>query len=60
MHQNKLLESALDQTLKSHLKQFMTSFPYKRQEFQVEMTCEGCSGAVNRVLNKKGIKILLG
>jgi len=32
----------------------------KRHEFQVEMTCEGCSGAVNRVLNKKGIKILLG
>lgn len=25
-----------------------------RHEFQVEMTCEGCSGAVTRVLNKKG------
>ncbi|XP_015778618.1 PREDICTED: copper transport protein ATOX1-like [Acropora digitifera] len=23
-------------------------------EFQVEMTCGGCSGAVTRVLNKKG------
>lgn len=27
-----------------------------RHEFQVEMTCEGCSGAVTRVLNKKGEK----
>lgn len=26
----------------------------KRHEFQVEMTCEGCSGAVTRVLNKLG------
>ncbi|KAM7440347.1 ATX1 antioxidant protein 1 [Porites harrisoni] len=24
-----------------------------RHEFQVEMTCGGCSGAVTRVLNKK-------
>ncbi|XP_070554172.1 copper transport protein ATOX1-like [Ptychodera flava] len=24
----------------------------KTHEFQVEMTCEGCSGAVNRVLKK--------
>ena len=27
---------------------------HKRHEFEVEMTCEGCSGAVTRVLNKKG------
>ncbi|XP_023221261.1 copper transport protein ATOX1-like [Centruroides sculpturatus] len=26
-------------------------------EFQVEMTCEGCSGAVKRVLDKLGDKI---
>ncbi|XP_006818931.1 copper transport protein ATOX1-like [Saccoglossus kowalevskii] len=24
----------------------------QKHEFQVEMTCEGCSGAVTRVLNK--------
>jgi len=25
-----------------------------KHEFRVEMTCEGCSGAVTRVLNKLG------
>ena len=28
----------------------------QRHEFQVEMSCGGCSGAVTRVLNKKGKK----
>ncbi|XP_074649725.1 copper transport protein ATOX1-like [Tubulanus polymorphus] len=27
-----------------------------KHEFSVEMTCEGCSGAVERVLRKKGIE----
>lgn len=27
-------------------------------EFNVEMTCEGCAGAVKRVLNKNGIENL--
>lgn len=26
-----------------------------RHEFEVEMTCEGCSGAVTRVLTKQGV-----
>ncbi|XP_077983620.1 copper transport protein ATOX1-like [Glandiceps talaboti] len=28
-----------------------------KHEFNVEMTCEGCSGAVTRVLNKQGDKV---
>lgn len=28
-----------------------------RYEFKVEMTCEGCSGAVTRVLNRQGDKV---
>ncbi|XP_071786945.1 copper transport protein ATOX1-like [Asterias amurensis] len=29
----------------------------QKHVFQVEMTCEGCSGAVTRVLTKQGDKV---
>ncbi|XP_049441247.1 copper transport protein ATOX1 [Epinephelus fuscoguttatus] len=27
-----------------------------KHEFEVEMTCEGCSGAVTKILNKLGVE----
>uniref|UniRef100_A0A8C7X6Q6 Copper transport protein ATOX1 n=1 Tax=Oryzias sinensis TaxID=183150 RepID=A0A8C7X6Q6_9TELE len=29
----------------------------QKHEFEVAMTCEGCSGAVTRILNKLGVKL---
>lgn len=38
-------------TLDSYLFYFCL---YQKHEFEVAMTCEGCSGAVSRILNKLG------
>ena len=29
-------------------------FAFQKHEYEVAMTCEGCSGAVTRILNKLG------
>ncbi|TNM98586.1 hypothetical protein fugu_013150 [Takifugu bimaculatus] len=35
---------------------FLFLSPSQRHEFEVAMTCEGCSGAVSRILNKLGVE----
>lgn len=41
-------------TLPTLIHMHFVSFLYQKHEFEVAMTCEGCSGAVSRILNKLG------